>query len=153
MASVRDAILAYIAGSSCLAAAGTPATAGVVRFRTLPWNVASVPAFAIYPSAELTKPVGMPDSNLLERYLTVTIECRAKGGTPDNALDALLSWAIQKLWADETLGGNANYLGELGTRWDAAASDVVYEVAFLDIQVNYQTLTDDPTKRGFANGT
>lgn len=149
MASIRKQILE--AARTALLASVPPAGLTVDRFRTLPNPPGTTKRVSIYPAQEGVQRVGNQiDSPLVERSLIMRFECRASAigsTTPDDALDDLLVWVISALYADQTLGGLANYLAEVQTTWDAEASDQTYAVAWLDVLVHYATLTADQSRR------
>ena len=151
MASQRDAIIA-----ACISAlnAGTPPTTAV-RFPVLPVTPNTVPLIGVTPESEDVQFVGHRANNGAFRWLTVVVSCWAKNGSSsDNALDAMVTWVVQKLIPvnalgdiDETVGGTAHAIEEVGTQWFAEIQDHVYQRADVRFRIGYQTKRTDPTTK------
>ena len=153
MASRRDQILAAVAsklGSATVGGFTKPTGLVVSRFRTRPTDKTTTRSIALYPMAEASVRVGQNRSRLTEHRLTVRCECRAVGGsgeTADQALDPILLWVVQSLFADESLGGLTSSLEETACQWDADEADEIYAVAWKDVTATFAALANDPSKR------
>lgn len=140
--SVRTDILDAMI--TALGGVGKPTGLVVDRYRTTPTTAAL--AITLYPVEESSARVGQNRGPLTQHTLRVRLECRVQnGGAPDVAIDPVLTWAIQALWADESLGGRVNELAELGVTWDAETFENQYTVAWLDVSVRYATAAGNPT--------
>jgi hypothetical protein len=149
MSSRRDSIVADIV-AALSTATGKPSGLTVHRQRTLPIGADVLPSQVVYLVDEtvVTGPgFGVGANALAVREATVRVESRVSAGasTPDQALDPLLNWAVQKILADPTRGGLAHFTIELGTQWAAADEDKVYGAAQTDFKVKYTTSAADPT--------
>ena len=150
--SRRDTILD--AGVTALGAASVgghakPAGLNVHRHRTIPLAEDQLPAQVLYALAEEVKtgPArGLDDKRLARRYLQFCVESRVNvgGSTPDQALDPLLSWAVQAICATQNLGGIAHDVQELGTTWDQSEDDAVRAAAKTLFLVEFVTSASDP---------
>lgn len=146
MASKRDAIIASVV--SALQGAGGPSGLTVLRQRTFPIGSDILPAQAVYAHDEEVK-TGPGQSNYTRkavRTFRFVVESRVDGGSsPDNALDPLLSWAVQTICADATMGNTVHDTRELGTTWDQQDADQMYGAARTLFEVVYITAAADPT--------
>jgi hypothetical protein len=151
VASRRDAIVA--AAKSALSA-GSPSFT-VERFRVLPVQPEVVPLMAVAPETETLQFVGHRMNNAVMRHLILVVSCWTKDGTsPDNALDDMVTWAVQKMIPltaagdiDETLGGTCHTIEEISTQWAAEVQDHIYSRADVRFRVGYQTKRTDPTSK------
>ena len=141
--SIRDQIVAKVV--TTLGDVGKPAGLEVGRYRTRSRSALKQPAIDVYPVLEQTRRVGSPRSRLAEHRLTLRLECRATGEIPDAEQDPLLVWAIQALFADETLGGLANAIEESQKAWDAIGADATFGKVWLDVVVVYTANVANPT--------
>lgn len=153
MASRRDTILAAIAtalAASTVGAFTKPSGLVVTRFRSRPTDGTTALSVAVYPGAETSSRVGQNRGPLTQHRLAVRLECRAvvgSGSTADQALDPLLCWTVQSLFADESLGGYASAIEETACQWDVEEAEQTYAVAWKDVTVTFAALANDPTKR------
>ena len=150
MASQRDTLTAAAVSALSAGASWT-----VTRFPVLPVQPETVPLMGVTPESESVQIPGHRSNNGVMRWLTLVVSCWTKDGTsPDNALDSMVTWAVQKLIPlnaagdiDETLGGTAHVIEELGTQWYAEVQDHVYQRADVRFRVGYQTKRTDPTSK------
>lgn len=153
MASRRDQILAAITAALGVASVNgftKPSGLVVSRFRVRPTDKTTTKSIAVYPMTESSQRVGQNRSPLTQHYLTVRCECRAVCGvneTADQALDPMLAWIVQSLFADESLGGLASGIAETACAWGASEADETYAVAWKDVTVTFAALANDPTHR------
>lgn len=148
MPSIRDQIVA--AAVTTLQAGGGPAGLVITRFKLTP-TATDLPAIAVYPGPEQSNRVfNQRRGPLSWHYVTLRLELRAMataGQTADQALDPLYVWAVQRLMADESLGGLSDFLDEASYNPDAELLDKRYALAVLDFTVTYHTRAADPTVR------
>ena len=140
--SVRETIIATVV--STLSAGSPPAT--VIRsdqFQRTDAN-ASLPAIMVYP---LNEKVAEQTGSTAYRILSLAVECQVKGAPPiDQAIEPLYQWAIQKLLADDTLGGNAEWIQEVSTEWVFETADEDVCGARITFDIRYSTGRTDPTQ-------
>lgn len=148
MSSKRDAIaLAFV---TALSAVGKPSGLNVHRFRARPIGVDQLPAQLVYLVAESVETgpgLARGTEAKAVRKVTVRVETRIDAGSstaPDAAVDAYLSWAVQTILADPTLGGIAVETIEESTEWAAQEMDKVYAAAQTDFVVQYITDAANP---------
>lgn len=149
MSSIREQIATALI--TALSAVGGPAGLTVHRERTRPIETDSLPAILVYFADEKPKPFDKQKyrSPLVERTLSVALQCRAQGSqsaSPDQALDPVLLWAAQQVFADETLGGLAIGVEEGATLWSSKEADVPVAAATLSVLICYRTSRLDPSK-------
>jgi hypothetical protein len=147
MPSRRNQLLAAIAAA--LNGPGKPAGVTVHRSRQRPMDADTLPAIVVYALEDDAQSQAISPSGpqILSR-LGVGMECRAAvtGDVPyDEALDPLLTWAVQAVKADETFGGLADMVDIGRTEWaEPADLDRTYAAARLRIEVQYRYRADDP---------
>jgi len=142
MASIRKQIAAAI--ESALNGAGKPTGLNVHRMRTRSLKKDDLPAAIVYFDRAQTENRA---SQLIDRRETFVIELRVQGsqGTaPDDSIDPYYVWAVKALMADETLGGLAHRIDEVGFEVAAVEEDKIYVAGALEILVYYQTRRTDP---------
>lgn len=140
--SVRETIIATVV--STLSAGTPPAT--VSRSNQFQRNDAnaSLPAIVVYP---LEEKVLEQTFETVYKVLTVAVECQVKGAPPiDQAIDPLFQWAIQKLLADDTLGGLAEWIQEASTLWNFDSVDEDVCGARITFDIRYSSNRKDPTQ-------
>jgi hypothetical protein len=148
MSSKRDAILDTIV--SALGGVGKPSGLTVDRHRTIPFGRDVLPAQSVYAVDEEvdTGPgtgSGYPPLSKARRTLKFAVYSRvAVTSTADQDLDPLLSWSVQKICADPTLGSTIHNLKELGTVWHEADQDAAFGGARQFFQAEYFTDSNDP---------
>jgi hypothetical protein len=153
MASRRDGIIAAMTSAMGVASVNgftRPSGLVVSRFRVRPTDKTTLKSISPYPFREVSERVGQNRSPLTQHHVTVRCECRAVCGaneTADQALDGLLVWVTQSLFADESLGGLASSIAETACEWDATEADETYAVAWKDVTVTFAALANDPTQR------
>lgn len=145
--SIREQILAVLGAAL---AGGGPAGLTVHRERTRPIEIDSLPAIMVYAEDEQPKPLAGQNyrAPLTERQLSIGVQCRAKGSSstsPDEALDPVLVWAIQTVFANETFGGLANGVEEDRTVWSSREGDDPIAAATVHFTIKYRTSRLDPT--------
>jgi hypothetical protein len=109
----------------------------------------------VSPEREDVQFVGHRMNDGAFRHMVIAVSCWSKdGNSPDNALDAMVTWAVQKLIPvnaageiDETVGGTCHTIEELSTEWVAVVQDHVYQRADVRFRVGYQTKRTDPTTK------
>lgn len=148
MSSKRDAIAAAIVVA--LSAGGKPSGLNVHRFRARPITVDQLPAQLVYLVSESVE-TGPGQARGTEaksvRSLTVRVETRIDAGSstaPDAAIDQYLTWAVQTILTDPTLGGVAVETVEESTQWTAEELNKVYAAAQTDFVVKYITDAANP---------
>lgn len=151
-ATIREQIISAIIAALGVMGGNRPGGLTVHRERTRPIEVDSLPAILVYAEDDVPKPLGQQvyGSPLTERQLTVSLECRAQGTSsvsPDEALDPLLVYATQQMFADEKFGGLANQVEEGKTAWNSREGDVPVASARLSFTVRYRTSRLDPTSK------
>lgn len=148
MASIREQII--LAMVAAFNAGGGPAGLTVHRERTRPIETDSLPAVMIYNDDDQPKPLAQQTyrAPLVERQLTVGVQCRAQGSasvTPDAALDPVLVWVLKQIFSDETFGGLANGVEEIRTVWSSREGDKPVAAATIHFTIKYRTSRTDPT--------
>ena len=150
MSSRRDQIT--VACVNALDGAGKPAGLAVYRQRTISLSYQQLPAqivYAVLEDVETGPGRGAPPNpqRKAKRKVRLCVEHRVNAETdsPDAAIDPLLSWAVQTLCADVTVGGLAYDLKEMGTTWDEVEQDKVYAAARTFFDIEYVTDAADPT--------
>ena len=148
MASIREQIV--IALVAALNAEGGPAGLTVHRERTRPIEIDSLPAIMVYNDDDVPKPLAAQvyAAPLTERRLSVAMECRAAGSSgisPDQALDPILVWAAEAVFADEHFGGLASSVEEGRTVWSSKETDTPIAAAKWNVTIKYRTARTDPT--------
>jgi hypothetical protein len=141
MSSVREGIIAQIV---TLLSAGTP-PATVSRTNTFSRDDAdgSLPAIVVYPLAEKVTRTG---DTVAERVMSIAVDCQAKDAPPiDQKLDPILNWVVQKICADDTIGGRAWRAAETGTEWAIEVADEDVGAARVTFDIFYATDRSDPT--------
>lgn len=146
--SIREQIMTALIAA--LSAGGGPAGLTVHRERTRPIEIDSLPAIMIYADDEKPKPLlGIVyKAPLTERQLAIGVQCRAQGSTgvsPDQALDPVMVWALQKILANEQFGGLANGVEEERTVWSSREGDTPVAAATIHLTIKYRTSRLDPT--------
>ena len=149
-ASIREQILASV--QTLLQGTGAPAGLQVYRERTRPIETTSLPAILIYAEDDQPRPFDGSNyrSPLLERDLSIRLECRAQGNqtTPaDVALDPVLVWALQTIVQNEKFGGLANGVVEGRSVWNSQEGDVSIASATIQLTIKYRTSRLDPTSQ------
>lgn len=149
MSSRRDQII--VACVNALNAAGKPPGVTVHRQRTLSLSHDHLPASVVYAVQEENdtgpgKGAAPDRRRKAVRTFRLCVEHRvdAENEAPDAVLDPLLSWAVQALCEDITLGGLADDVKELGTTWDEQEQDKVYAAARTFFAIRYLTDAADP---------
>jgi hypothetical protein len=157
MSSIREQIAALTIAA--LQEPGTPeqpAPPGlnVHRERTRPIEQDKLPAILVYFEDEEPTPIGETgkpqrfQAPLTQRHLNLVLEMRGKtlpGQAPDEVIDPLYVWAMQRVMADERFGGLAMGVTEGPMKWTAKELDVVFAGAALHLVVHYRTSRTDPT--------
>jgi hypothetical protein len=148
LASIREQIV--IALVAALNAEGGPAGLTVHRERTRPIEIDSLPAIMVYNDDDVPKPLAAQvyAAPLTERRLSVAMECRAAGSSgisPDQALDPILVWAAEAVFADEHFGGLASSVEEGRTVWSSKETDTPIAAAKWNVTIKYRTARTDPT--------
>jgi len=150
---ICDAKVAALGAASVTTTTGAtitkPAGLNVHRHRTIPLAQDQLPAQVVYMLAEEVKtgPArGLDNKRLARRYRQICVESRVNAGstTPDQALDPLISWAVQTICADQSTGGLTHDVQELGTTWDQAEEDSVLASAKTVFLVEFITSASDP---------
>lgn len=108
----------------------------------------------VYPFDEKVAPFGQ---QLVRRELLVKLELLVgpipDGLSPDQALDPLHVWCIQRLMADRDrgtagqLGGRVDKIEERGRGWGGDEKEAAWARTVVDLAVSYRTLAKDPERR------
>lgn len=147
MSSIRSQILAFLV--SALNGAGKPSGVTVEKFRLDSLEPTNLPSLIIYPIQEQVERA-LPElrSPIVNRVLTVRIECRAVGVspvTPDEMVDTMLTWVVKSCLADRTLGKLATDTQETLLEWTASGNpDADYAKGNIELTIRYTTKTVDP---------
>jgi hypothetical protein len=149
MSSRRDQII--VACVNALNAEGKPTGLTIYRQRTLSLSHNQLPAQVVYAVQEENNTGPGPGASLDRRRKAVRtfrlcVEHRvdAENSAPDAALDPLLSWAVQTICADVSVGGLAEDVKEIGTTWEEAEQDKVYAAPRTFFEIRYITDAADP---------
>ena len=136
---LRDSLTTALTG---LATTG----AKVYQSRVYPIAAEKLPGLLIYSRAEITEyqTIGVPRLQL--RSIAFTVEAYVKGTTGyDNTIDQICLEIEEALYANRTLGGNAQDVMITGFEADFNGDgDQPVSRATLTIEVQYQTLEDNP---------
>jgi hypothetical protein len=145
MSSIRSQILTFLI--SALNGAGKPSGVTVEKFRLDSLEPSQLPSMIVYPIQESVERA-LPElrSPVVNRTLTVRIECRASGASPsDEMVDAMLTWVVKSCLADRTLGKLAKDTQETLLEWTASgAPDADYARGNIELTILYATQTIDP---------
>lgn len=131
MASLCEQIIV-----AALEKVATVSGATVYRSRWTALSRAESPAIVVRPS---TEEVVKRNNDLAERELLLLIEVVARGATPDSVADQYCVAAHNALMQDQTLGGKALLMRELGTVWEGLDADTDAVVVVRRYQINYRT--------------
>jgi hypothetical protein len=149
MSSRRDQII--VACVNALNAAGKPAGLTIYRQRTLSLSHNQLPAQVVYAVQEENKTgpgngAGPDRRRKAVRTFRLCVEHRvdAENDAPDAVIDPLLSWAVQTLCADVSLGGLSEDLKEIGTTWNEQEQDKVYAAAQTFFEITFITDAANP---------
>jgi hypothetical protein len=145
MSSIRDQITA--AAVALLGESGKPAGLAVSRQRTVSLSDSDLPAQCVYAvQEEANASPGFGSDRKAKRVFRLCVESRvnAENLSGDKALDPLLSWSVQQLCADVTLGGLSYELREIGTTWDESEQDKMYAAARQFFEISYLTDAYNP---------
>jgi hypothetical protein len=119
----------------------------VEKFRLDSLEPSQLPSMILYPVQEAVERA-LPElrSPIVNRSLTVRIECRAGGTSPaDDQLDAMLTWVVKSCLADRTLGKLATDTQETLLEWSASgAPDTDYAKGNIELTIRYATQTVNP---------
>jgi hypothetical protein len=136
---LRDSVTSALTG---LATTGNK----VYQSRVYPIAPDKLPGLLIYSRAETTEyqTIGVPRLQL--RATSFTVEAYVKGTTGyDNTIDQICLEIEEALYANRTLGGNAQDVMITGFEADFNGDgDQPVSRATLTIEVQYQTLEDNP---------
>lgn len=143
MASRRESITQAIV--TALSGVGKPVGLTVHRSRAKPIEQDELPAVVVYALMEVTARVADGEwLPIVDRRFRVRCEVRVRGNPPDAELDPYLTWVVQSLVGNQTLGGLSDAIHELQSEWDAVSSNVVLGACAIDFEVRYRTQGDDP---------
>lgn len=148
--SIREQIAAAVVAS--LSGSGGPAGLTVHRERTRPIETDSLPAILVYfEDDSAPKPFDGQKyrSPLVKRSVQLALQCRAQGNPPatppDLALDPIIVWATQRMFADETFGTLAIAVEEGRAEWKSREGDIPVAAATIRFSIEYRTARIDPT--------
>jgi hypothetical protein len=149
--SIRLQIINAIVAT--LGAGGGPSGLTVWREGTRPIETDSLPAVFLYAEDKDPEPLAHQTyrAPLAERQLSIRLECRAKGALntpPDVAVDPIIVWALQRMFADVSFGGLANEVEEKSWEWGSREADVPVAACTIHFTVKYRTSRLDPTTKG-----
>jgi hypothetical protein len=112
------------------------------RNRVDPFSGVELPACGVFAVEETATRESM---HLMKRTRTVRLELVLQGAPPlDSAADPLYVWAVQTLFASDTLAPLIRRLSEAHIVWETEASYDDACVCALDFAVEFTT-TNDPT--------
>ena len=137
--SIREQVVDYL--ETRLQDAGGPVGLNVHRSRHRPIDHDQLPAVVVYPVDEDTELASMDFD--VRRTLRLRFECRVKGNPPDTALDPILNWVNQRVFAVSKLGGLAIWVRELRTQWAGESHLETFGAAAVDYEVAYETMQND----------
>ena len=139
---VAAAVAALNNGADC------PATAYRTRLDAL--NSGELPAFLVCVTSESVERIG---GDSAQRKLTLHVEAMDAGAPPqDQALDPLLTYAAQALWADAAFQALIVGMSEGKLAWEFQAGASDYACAAIDFEVTYTTALDPSQAKTAAGG-
>jgi hypothetical protein len=147
--SIREQIMtALIAALS----SGGPSGLTVHRERTRPIETDSLPAIMVYADDDVPATLAKQiyKAPLTERQLSIALECRAAGSSGvsvDEALDPILVFATQTIFANEQFGDLASGVEEGRTVWSSKEGDAPVAAAKISFTIRYRTSRLDPTSK------
>jgi hypothetical protein len=133
---IVDAVVATLSD------AAKPAGLTVHKYRLRPLERDQLPAVVVFSIDESVSLENIVPQ--VARRLVVRCEARHHGDVPDDALDPILSWVVQRITTDATLQDLTVRVSEVGTEWMAEQKDVVLAAAAVDFAIDYYTLETNP---------
>jgi len=140
-ASVREQIVEAVVA----ALTNNNPPAPVYRSRVQPLSSAeTLPAYVVYPHGrEPAERLGM---EAVKHTLTLRVEALVKGQPPlDQALDPLLTYAVQTISADPAVAALVIDVIEESAEWEMESAYEDVGAGAQDFTVTYATLRGDPT--------
>lgn len=141
--SIREAIIQEI--QAAIDAPEKPAGLNVHRARTRPIHQDALPAAVPYLAGEDIDEEASTKDGMVVRSLEIRVEIRVQNEVPDAALDPLVTWVVQQVLADSSLGGRTLGVYETGTSWAAEELNAPFGAAAVGFLVEYMTAEADPT--------
>lgn len=136
---IRDSLTSALTGLATT-------QARVYQSRVYPIAQDKLPGLLIYSRSESTEyqTIGLPRLQL--RSISFTVEAYVKGTSGyDNSIDEICLQIEEALYANRTLGGNAQDVMITGFEADFNGDgDQPVSMATLTVEVQYQTLEDNP---------
>jgi hypothetical protein len=149
VATIREQLLSAVE-ASLNHSTGRPANLTVHRERTWPIERDTLPSILVFAQDE-PEPVATTKEKfhapLVERSLTLNVECRAQGSPPDAALDPITLWATLRMFADEKFAGLAIGVTEGKTTWNSKFGETPIAAANIFFTIAYRTLRVDPSRQ------
>jgi hypothetical protein len=140
--SVRDKITAK-AVEVLNAPAGKPATAFRSRTDALSQVEGQAKGIVVYPMKESGETAGRTVSL---RTMTLRFETMTAGDAPqDQALDEVLVYITQTLYASQAFLDMTRRITEVGIEWQFEGGELELGFAAVDFEVQYTVQVDDPT--------
>lgn len=134
---VRAAVVA------ALNAAGKPEGVTIHTRRGMPIEHDDLPAIVVAFNDD--DPVTPHATGTVNYDMGLFLECRVADEDPDAALEPLIAWGEQALFADETLGGLAAKISDPVTAWaEPAVKDHIYGAARSLFRITYRRRHGDP---------
>lgn len=147
MASIGEQIIQAVKSTLEATDPQKPVGLTVHRNDAIPIDKDQLPALVVYPN---TEDLIVSDHSSVERPMRFIVEARAKaaiaiGESPDEALDPLFVFTVQKLMADRSLGGLCAGVLERRRGWDREVVDGVHGTLFMEFEAPHFTALNDPT--------
>jgi len=136
---IRDAVITALTGLSTTGS-------NVFRSRIYPLESNKIPGLCVFSKSEATTFDTLKRPRSINRVLEIGVEAYVKGTTGyDNTIDQICLEIEEALYANRTLGGNAQDVMITGFEADFNGDgDQPVSRATLTIEVQYQTLEDNP---------
>lgn len=142
MSSLRTQLMDKVVAA--LGATGKPSGLLVERRTKVAAESSQLPKLMVSRAKEeVHKAVPNRKSPLVERKLTLRLDCWATGADAEEALEAILIWITGVMQADQSWGNLAMETDEETTEWDAAIEDLTLGHAWVEYSIRYTTKTAD----------
>lgn len=143
MASIREQILeAAVAALNANRPSGIPAA---TRLRGA-YAAAQLPVITVFYQDDTPRKPGGSRSPVVQRTMTLVVECRHKADQADTAietaLDPMICWVVKTL-SGSTFGGLAMEVVERTTKPEVSMKEALHGRTEVPFDVLYQTKTND----------
>lgn len=130
-----------------LGAMNAPADKPATTYRTAldAFGGKQIPAFVLEATSET---VERYSADIAKHVRKFRIECLVRSVNPpvDPVADPLVSYAVQTVMLDESIGGLAKHLDVTGIEWAGEAAYENVGIATIDFEVTFYTKADDFTE-------